>query len=94
MQRRLKNSFPGEAEFLIDKEISGIIGGGESCNSERHRRMLRIMRDIIENELTERQRLMIGLYYFKGMNIPKIAEMLGVNRSTVSRTISPNTLFI
>ena len=47
-----------------------------------------LLEKAIENELTERQRLMIGLYYFKGMNIPKIAEMLGVNRSTVSRTIS------
>lgn len=31
---------------------------------------------------------MIALYYFKRMNIPEIAERLGVNRSTVSRTIS------
>ncbi|MDE5578101.1 MAG: helix-turn-helix domain-containing protein, partial [Oscillospiraceae bacterium] len=30
----------------------------------------------------------IGLYYLRRMNIPEIAEMLGVNRSTVSRTLS------
>ena len=44
--------------------------------------------NIIENELSERQRQMIVLYYFNRLNIPEIAEMLGVNRSTVSRTIS------
>ncbi|MDE7279532.1 MAG: sigma-70 family RNA polymerase sigma factor [Oscillospiraceae bacterium] len=50
--------------------------------------MLKIMRNIIENELSERQRQMIALYYFNRINIPEIAKMLNVNRSTVSRTIS------
>lgn len=88
MQKRLRSDFLGEAEFCADKKIAALIGEVESNNSEKHRMMIKIMRDIIENELSERQRQMICLYYYSRMNIPEIAEMLGVNRSTVSRTIS------
>ena len=88
MQKRLKSDFLGEAEFCADKEISALIGDTESNNSEKHRIMLKILRKVIAEELTQRQREMITLYYFNKANIPQIAEMLGVNRSTVSRTIS------
>lgn len=87
MQKRLKSEFLGEAEFSAVKEISALIGESETYG-EKHRLMLKIMRNIIENELSERQRQMIALYYFNRLNIPEIAERLGVNRSTVSRTIS------
>lgn len=88
MQKRLRSDFLGDAEFCADKNIAALIGDEEQSNSDKHRLILKIMRGIIENELTERQREMIVLYYFKRVNIPEIAEMLGVNRSTVSRTIS------
>lgn len=88
MQKRLRCDFLGEAEFCADKKIAALIGEVESNNSEKHRMMIKILRDIVENELSERQRQMIGLYYYSRMSIPEIAEMLGVNRSTVSRTIS------
>lgn len=87
MQKRLKSDFLGEAEFCADKRISALIGDAET-GGDRHHLMIKIMRNIIENELSERQRQMIGLYYFRRMNIPEIAETLGVNRSTVSRTLS------
>lgn len=88
MQKRLKSEFLGEAEFCADKKIAAIIGDTESSNSAKHRMMLKILRKVIEEALTERQREMITLYYFDRANIPQIAEKLGVNRSTVSRTIS------
>ena len=87
MQRRLKNSFPGEAEFLIDKEISGIIGGGESCNSERHRRMLRIMRDIIE-KVGETPRLRIGIGRPENMDLK---DYVLSNIDAMSKEIFDNT---
>jgi len=88
VQKRLKSEFLGDAEFCADKEIAALIGDTESNNSEKHRLMLKILRKVIAEELTERQREMITLYYFDRANIPQIAEMLGVNRSTVSRTIT------
>lgn len=87
MQKRLKNDFLGEAEFCADKRITMLIGENGS-GGDKHGLMIKILRNIIENELSERQRQMIGLYYFSRKNIPEIAEGLGVNRSTVSRTIS------
>lgn len=40
-----------------------------------------------EQELTPRQREMVFLYYDRGLKMSQIAQKLGVNRSTVSRTV-------
>ncbi len=56
-------------------------------NSERLERLRRNLRQARERELTPRQRQLLELYYDQGMNIPQIAGELGVNRSTVSRTL-------
>ena len=56
-------------------------------NSEQLGRLRRNLRRAREQELTDRQREMVSLYYDQGMTIPQIAERLGVNRSTVSRTL-------
>ena len=56
-------------------------------NSERLERLRRNLRQARERELTPRQRQLVSLYYDQGMNIPQIAEELGLNRSTVSRTL-------
>ena len=56
-------------------------------NSEQLERLRRGLRRAREQELTPRQRQMLTLYYDQGMNIPQIAVLLGLNRSTVSRTL-------
>ena len=56
-------------------------------NSERLERLRRNLRQARERELTPRQRQLVALYYDQGMNIPQIARELGLNRSTVSRTL-------
>ena len=56
-------------------------------NSERLERLRRNLRQARVRELTPRQRQMLTLYYDQGMNIPQIAVLLGLNRSTVSRTL-------
>ena len=38
-------------------------------------------------ELTPRQQQVLTLYYDRRLTIPQIAGQLGVNRSTVSRTL-------
>lgn len=88
MQKRLNSEFLGDSEFCADKRISALIGDTAGSNSVQRRLMIKVMRNIIENELSKRQRQMITLYYFQKINIPEIAKMLDVNRSTVSRTIS------
>ena len=55
-----------------------------SLQLERMKRNLRIAR---EKELTPRQRCMLELYYDRQMSVTEIAQELGVNISTVSRTL-------
>ena len=56
-------------------------------NAEQMDRLRRNLRLAREQELTPRQRQMLDLYYDQGLNIPAIARELGVDRSTVSRTL-------
>ena len=48
---------------------------------------LQRVRRVIKEELTELQREILTAYYFQEMTIPQIAEIRGVNKSTVSRTL-------
>lgn len=41
----------------------------------------------LREEVTDRQRQMLFLYYDQGLNMREIAQALGVERSTVSRTM-------
>lgn len=41
----------------------------------------------LRQDITNRQRQYLQLYYDQGLNMPQIARRLGVNKSTVSRTI-------
>ena len=56
-------------------------------NDEQLSRLRRNLRQARERELTARQQQVLALYYDQGMNMPQIAKELGVNRSTVSRTL-------
>lgn len=51
--------------------------------SRLKRNLIRAMRE----EVTPKQRAALTLYYMHGMNMREIGETLGVDRSTVSRTI-------
>ena len=56
-------------------------------NSEQLERLRRGLRRAREQELTPRQREILGLYYDEGLTMSQIGEQLGLNRSTVCRTI-------
>ena len=50
----------------------------------------RLKRDLVHalwTEVTPRQRQLLLLYYGQGLNMRQIGERLGVDKSTVSRTI-------
>ena len=48
---------------------------------------LRLVRDIMEQELTALQRQTIEDYYLNGMTLEQIAKERYVNKSTVQRTL-------
>lgn len=56
-------------------------------NQEQMERLRRNLRRAREQELTPRQQQVLTLRYEQNMNGAEIARMLGLNRSTVSRTI-------
>lgn len=56
-------------------------------NREILDRMCRNLNRAIRSELTLNQFRAIAFYYVEGMKMTEIAELLGVNVSTVSRTI-------
>lgn len=47
--------------------------------------VLPVVRELIESQLTSRQREIVGLYFFRGMTQEDIADALDVTQSTVSR---------
>lgn len=57
-------------------------------NSDFLNRLKINLRYALEHELTDTQRRYLLAYYGNQMNIPKVAEEFGVNRSTVSRELS------
>ena len=56
-------------------------------NSQRRQRLLHNLSRAMTEELTPRQQEMLHLYYYEKLNMAQIAGRLGVNKSTVSRTL-------
>lgn len=56
-------------------------------NSQRWQRLLHNLSRAMTEELTTRQQEMLQMYYYEGLNMTQIAARLGVNKSTVSRTL-------
>lgn len=62
--------------------------GANKNTSGRYYYLTRIIRDIIDNDMTQRQGEMFGMYYLKNMTVTDISNALERNKSTVSREIN------
>ena len=56
-------------------------------NSQEISRLKRNLIRALREDVTDKQRQMLLLYYAEGKNMREIGEALGVDKSTVSRTI-------
>ncbi|MCM1529096.1 MAG: sigma-70 family RNA polymerase sigma factor [Alistipes sp.] len=74
------DTFTGE----IDSNIRRILY--ESSEESVGRKS--VLLNVIKNELTERQREIIMLYYFKEKNTTEIADMLGISPQAVSAAMA------
>mgnify|MGYP000806199128 CR=1 FL=1 len=63
---------------------------GDGDNSERLSRLRRRLPDALA-ELTPRQRQIMRMRYSRNMSVTRIAQELGINKATVSRTLSRST---
>ena len=52
---------------------------------ERLRELQALIQKVIKNELSERDRLLVSLHWYKGKSKQEIAELTGLDRSTVFR---------
>lgn len=76
------DTYTGEA----DKSIRAIL---ESNNEEDSvRKLKKLLLNVINNELTPRQKEIIMLYYFKNIDTVTIAHQLGITPQAVSAVMS------
>ena len=72
---------------LMENYLQEISAGQDSDNRRQIAKAKRLLRQVIQNDLTTRQREMVLLYFAEHRNMSEIAGLLQVNKSTVSRTI-------
>lgn len=80
-----KNKRKIHPEFELFLKLSA------SDNSSKIRALEKALKQAIESELTQKQGRVMDMYYFENMSMTKIAEVLGVNKSTISRHIKSAT---
>lgn len=77
---------------MLRISYSDLIGYSEGFSADGGRRLIesypQLLRGIISDNLTKKQKCYIILYYKDGLTVAEIAERFGVNKSTVSRTIN------
>ena len=56
-------------------------------NSAQLSRLKRNLLRALEEDITPKQRRALQMYYSQGLNMRQISEQLGVNKSTVCRTL-------
>lgn len=57
-------------------------------NSEKIKKVKKVMLEVVKNDLTPRQKQLVMLYYYSNMTMVEIAEELGIDHSTVSKTLA------
>ena len=75
-----KISYDRIDNYISDRRTSPAVMTDEITNG--------LLREAVEMNLTKKQKCYIIMYYVRGMTMQQIADVCGVNRSTVSRIIA------
>lgn len=75
-----------DADFLRDMAVWNRLNNGD--NSQQLARLRHKLRLACQRELTPRQAEILQMYFDREMKVTQIASELGVNKSTVSRTLT------
>jgi len=70
---------------IFCESIADESGSKKTTNVQNLERVKNIIKLIICNDLTKRQKEICFLYYYKGMKMVDIAHALQIDKSTVSR---------
>lgn len=76
------DTFTGKA----DEGIRAILADDDDCGDNR-RKLRKVLLNVINNELTPRQKEIIMLYYFRRTDIVTIGKQLGITPQSVSITM-------
>ena len=76
--------YNNRADWADLARLADIMAGD---NQDRLEDLYASLSHALREEVTHRQRQVLFLYYVQGLNMRQIAEALGVERSTVSRTL-------
>lgn len=76
-----------ETKIMRVADLQMFLRETAATNDDQIRRLKKNMAIAIEQDLTNRQRQMLSMYYFDGKSMVEIGHELSVNKSTVSRTI-------
>ena len=68
------------------EEYALLTASNGKSNDEQLLRLKDAVTKVIKNELTKRQREILDLYFFQNKSVEEIADLLDVNKSTISRT--------
>ncbi len=60
----------------------------EGDNSRRIQKLKQGLKTVMDSELSDRQREVVDMFYFKRMNVTEISKEMGLNKSTVSRHLN------
>lgn len=81
MQSTSYNSVARDADMIVYSQLLA------NDNSAQMTQLKRNLSAALRQDVTPKQRQYLLLYYGKGLNLDQISQMLGVNKSTVSRTM-------
>ena len=76
---------PSHCDLYEYRTYMSLLGGD---NGKTRALLARNLTKAVKEELTPKQRETLEMYFVHSMTMPEIAEMQGVNVSTVSRSIS------
>ncbi|MDE6832901.1 MAG: hypothetical protein K2J39_01440 [Ruminococcus sp.] len=80
-------------EIFQGKEDENILKITEDCDfGEKRQKIIQILLEIIENDLTSGQREAIKEYFFNNKNMIQIAEEQGVSVSAISKKSVPESI--
>lgn len=70
-----------------DRSILQELTGSAPTNRKQMETARKALQEVIARDLTPRQREMIEYYYYQNLNHREIGELLGIDSSTVCRTL-------
>ncbi len=78
--------------YAADMAVYSRAMSEQNTNSADITRLKKNLIRALKSDVTPRQREMLELYYGRGLNMRQIGELLGVDKSTVSRTVKRGEL--